>query len=112
MPTVPEPENGSRTRHGTGSPPCLQVGRQPTVRDSGGSSIVPLVTVWSWLPPGRAPLRAITIALRSTTRAHGAPHSGQQPHSLVPAWMHGFTSACGKVANWANGDGCVAMVQT
>ena len=41
------------------------------------------------------------IGVRSTTRPHPAPHSGQQPRSDVPARMHGSTSFSGNVAKWA-----------
>ena len=44
-------------------------------------------------------------------RTHGAPHSGHTPRSLVPALIHGSTSAGGNVAKWASLKLPVAMVQ-
>ena len=48
----------------------------------------------------RAFQRRRTIAVRSTTRFHLSPHSGQHPRSDVPALMQGMTSFGGKVAKW------------
>src|ERR1700688_1889997 len=70
-PTVPAPPNGSRTVQGTIADSHLQVGCQPIVFDSGGSTMVPLdrVRPRSWV---RSPL-SITIAVRSVTLSCGAP---------------------------------------
>ena len=50
--------------------------------------------------------------VRSTSRTHGAPHSGQHPRSDEPARMHRRASSSGNVAKCASGYGWVAISHT
>ncbi len=117
---VPAPANGSSTMQGTGSPPQPHEGSQPVVVVAAGDhgTLEPMC-VFKRL---RSPLLAIFRSLLpdprpsagcfSFTRTQGAPHTGQHPRSLVPAWIIGSTRAGGNVAKWAPAKGTVAMVQT
>ena len=81
----------------TGSPLWSQVGRQLSVARVVGFHPVLSVFV-AELPGTCAGSRPFLCPVRSTTRSHGAPHSGQQPRALVDAKIIGSTNVSGQTA--------------
>src|SRR3990170_668052 len=75
---------GPRRTSNTSPPPCTPSGDFPV----------------GTFPAFPEPLSNDRIT--STSRFHGAPQVGHAPRSLVPALMHGSTSASGNVAKCAS----------
>ena len=101
FPTVPAP--GSSTVAGTGL--CvlhLHDCSQPSVSAGtycfGKTECERPVARSSWWSCHALPV----VIAGSICRAHGAPHSGHTPRSLVPALIHGAQSTVGNVAKWAS----------
>jgi len=96
-PVVPLPKKGSRTVAGTTPVSCLHDGSQPVVvvvDDMPDCSGEPRARKSEALLP-----RALAVDVRSMIRRHGAPHSAQQPFSLVQRRSRGEGSQEG---TWRN----------